>query len=594
MVIGRHFTKYYFKYFITFFIGLIALIAVDYFQLLLPEVVGGIVDGIEAGQKGLPGNLTKEVLLGYVKTLIMIVLVVFIGRFIWRICIFGNGIKIETDIRNEMFIKIEKLSTTYYSTNKTGALMSLFTNDLSLIRRSFGSGTMMLIDAVAMGGLAFYKMFTLSKKLAIICLIPLILVSAFTVVIDGIITKRSKKYLEAFEKLSDFVQEDFSGISVIKAFVKEKRMEFLFGPLNKENADTAFAFTKLNSLVNIIIDFALNTMMLTIIFVGGIYIARGSKEFSVGSLITFYSYFMSLIWPVMAVGDLITLRGQSIAGERRVRALLDEKIDINDLNCKYPDLLKDDIKGKIEFRDVSFTYPSSPIPSLTNVNFVINEGEMVGIMGATGSGKSTIVELMLRLYNLDDNKILIDDFDIMKMPLKTVRDAIAYVPQETFLFKQSIDANISFSLDEIDKEKNLACAHAAGIHKDIEGFPEYYDTILGERGVTVSGGQKQRIAIARALVKDAPILILDDSLSAVDTITERHILKSLKELRGGKTTIIIAHRITTLENLDKILVVEDGTVTNIGTHEELLEKSSVYKKEVRLQELEKELGGYNA
>ena len=340
----------------------------------------------------------------------------------------------------------------------------------------------------------------------------------------------------------------------------------------------------------------LSIIMVTIIFVGGMLIFQAQTgnivtNFTPGNLVTFNAYFGSLIWPVMAVGDLINLRGQSKASEKRISDLLDEKIEINDLLVEYNNIDPSTIKGEIEYRDLTFNYPDSSVSVLENVSFHIKPGEMVGIMGGTGSGKSTIVELMLRLYNIEDDKIFIDGFDIMNMPLKLVRDIIAYVPQETFLFKQSIEENIAFSDSNLSSELIVDAATYSGVAKDIIEFKDRYQTILGERGVTVSGGQKQRIAIARALIKNAPILIMDDSLSAVDTITETYILNSLRTIRKDITTIIIAHRITTLETLDKIIVVEDGKVTKIGNHEELLKVSEAYKKEVALQELEKEVEG---
>lgn len=590
MVIGKHFSKYYLKYLFTFILGALTLVIVDLAQLEIPEIVGEIVDGIENK------ILTKELLIDLTKTSLIVAAIVFFGRFLWRVCIFGNGVKIEADIRNEMFRHMEKLSTTYFQTNKTGALMALYTNDLSTIRQSFGSGTLMLVDALALGILSIIKMVDLNLTMALICLGSLIFVCVFSTLMRRRISSKSKKNLEAFSNLSDYVQEDFSGINVIKAYVLEKRREHLFKRYNQENMDTTLSYVKDHSFVQVTINAVLSIMMITIIFVGGliIYQAQTSEvitTFTAGKLITFNAYFGSLIWPVMAIGDLINLRGQSKASEKRVSELLDYPIEINDSKVENHNILKEAIKGSITYQDLTFNYPTSSVTTLKNVSFNINPGEMVGIMGATGCGKTTIVELLLRLYNIEENKILIDGIDIMKMPLTLVRDVIAYVPQEVFLFKQTIDENISFSLNEVDHEKNITAAKVSGVAKDIDDFKNGYDTVLGERGVTVSGGQKQRISIARALLKDAPILIMDDSLSAVDTITERFIISSLKELRKGKTTIIIAHRITTLESLDKILVVEDGTVTHIGTHEQLLQTSEVYKKEVLLQELEKEVEG---
>ncbi len=590
MVFGKHFYKYYFRYFHTFLLGAIALVVVDLFQLDIPEIVGQIIDAIK------DQTLTKDLLLDFVERLLIVAVIVFVGRFLWRICIFGNGCKIEADIRNKMFRHMEKMSQTYFSNNKTGALMALYTNDLQTIRQSFGSGTLMLVDALALGILAAIKMIKLNLVMTLICVIPLIIVGVFSMLMRRRISRKVKRNLEAFSSLSDYVQETYSGINVIKAYVKERRKELLFDGYNKENKDTCIDFVKDHAFVQVTIGAILSIVMVTIIFVGGllIYQAQTGKivtNFTPGNLVTFNAYFGSLIWPVMAIGDLINLRGQSSASEKRISELLDENVEINDLLVEYNDIDPASIKGEIEYRDLTFNYPDSSVTVLENVSFHIKPGEMVGIMGGTGCGKSTIVELMLRLYNIDDDKIFIDGYDIMNMPLKLVRDIIAYVPQETFLFKQTIDENIAFSDSNLKSERIAEAASYSGVAKDILEFKDGYQTILGERGVTVSGGQKQRIAIARALIKNAPILIMDDSLSAVDTITESYILNSLREVRKGKTTIIIAHRITTLETLDKIIVVEDGKVTSIGTHEELLKTSEAYKKEVALQELEKEVEG---
>ena len=590
MVFGKHFYKYYFRYFHTFILGALALVLVDLFQLEIPEIVGQIIDAIKEQ------TLSKELLLGFTERLLIVAAIVFVGRFLWRICIFGNGCKIEADIRNKMFRHMEKMSQTYFSNNKTGALMALYTNDLQTIRQSFGSGTLMFVDALALGILASIKMIKLNPMLTLFCVIPLVIVGAFAMLMRRRISRKVRRNLEAFSSLSDYVQESYSGISVIKAYVKEKRKELLFDGYNKENKDTCIDFVKDHAFVQVTIGAILSVIMVTIIFVGGVLIYQAQTgnivtNFTPGNLVTFNAYFGSLIWPVMAVGDLINLRGQSKASEKRISELLDEKVEINDLLVEYHDIDPSTIKGEIEYRNLSFNYPDSTVKVLENVNFHINPGEIVGIMGGTGSGKSTIVELLLRLYNIDDDKIFIDGYDIMNMPLKLVRDIIAYVPQETFLFKQTIDENIAFSDSTLSSELIIDAATYSGVAKDISEFKDGYNTILGERGVTVSGGQKQRIAIARALIKNAPILIMDDSLSAVDTITESYILNSLRTIRKDKTTIIIAHRITTLETLDKIIVVEDGTVTNIGTHQELLVTSEAYKKEVALQELEKEVEG---
>jgi len=470
--------------------------------------------------------------------------------------------------------------------------MALYTNDLNMIRQAFGSGTLMLFDALALGTLAFIQMVKLDVKLTIICFIPLVFVSGFTMLMRKRISKKVRRNLDAFADLSDFVQENYTGIHVIKAYVKEKKRQFLFRRYNRENMDTCIDFVKEQAMVGVVINSVLSVITITIIAIGGYTIYKASLTgavdgFTVGQLTKFNAYFGSLIWPIMAIGDLINLRSQSKASEERITKLLDEEVEINNDLVRF----SNPILGDIKFDNLSFNYPDSELPVLKNVSFDIKKGEFVGIMGATGSGKTTIVELLLRLYNVQENTVLIDGQDIMGYSLEQVRASIAYVPQENFLFKQTIDENISFSLPKVDDERVQKAAYISGISKDIEEFKDGYQTIVGERGVTVSGGQKQRISIARALIKDAPILIMDDSLSAVDTLTERHILTELRKIRENKTTIIIAHRITTLESLDKIIVVNDGMIDAIGNHEQLLESCEIYQHEVHLQELEKELEG---
>ena len=595
MVFGRHYTKYYFKYFITFLIGIAALVLVDIYQLRLPNLVGELIDAIHAGEMGIEGAMDRALLIDFVKQLLIILIIVFIGRFVWRICIFGNGVKIETDIRNEMFEHMEKLSTSYFSKNKTGAIMALYTNDLSLIRRSFAGGTLMFVDALTLGVIAFTKMVSMSWEFTLVGFVPLALVALFAGIMRKKISKKVKLNLEAYSKLSDFVQEDYSGLSVVKAFVREKRQAFLFGKHNEYDLDTAYRFVKDQTLVQVVVNIVINIGMYGVVFLGGLlmyYIQKDvlDLDLTLGNLITFNSLLGALVWPLMAIGDLINLRGQSKAAEKRIAELLDQEVEINDEKVHDFHLKPSEVVGEIEFKHLTFKYPNSKYESLKDISFKINPGEMVGILGATGCGKSTVVELLLRLYNIDEETIFIDNNDIMKMPIKFVRDIIAYVPQESFLFKQTVNENIAFSLPEVDTVLTKEAAINAGIDKDITEFVNGYDTLIGERGVTVSGGQKQRISIARALIKNSPILILDDSLSAVDTITEEYILNSLRNIRKGKTTIIIAHRITTLETLDKIIVMDDGKINQVGTHEELLKSCDIYIREYELQELEKEEG----
>ena len=451
-------------------------------------------------------------------------------------------------------------------------------------------GTIMLVDALCLGTLALIKMFKLNVLLSIISLSSLIAITVFAYFIGKKITKYTKTNFEVYGVLTNFVQETFSGIGVVKAFVLEKIQMARFGKRDIDNMNSTLDITRASTLMNTIINIILSLVNLIILGYGAyvIYSNQNNIEvtFSIGDLTKFIAYFGTLIWPIEAVGRLIQLRSQGVASLGRVSSVLDRKPIIND------DLVEEErfheISGKIEYRDLTFNYPNTEKKVLKNISFTINDGEFVGIIGATGSGKTTLVDLLLRIYNIDSNQLFIDDIDIMKLPLKTVRQSIAYVPQDNFLFSDTIINNIAFSSKEVDRESATRYSEMADIKEDVLIFKDGFDTVLGERGVTVSGGQKQRISISRALYKDAQILILDDSLSAVDTETEKNIITNLRNLRKGKTTIIIAHRITTLKDLDKIVVVEEGCVTGVGTHEELIKTNKFYSQEVELQKLEEE------
>ncbi len=596
MIFGKHFTKYYFKYFISFLLGIVFLLVVDYAQLFIPEIVGSLIDGIEAGEKGLSTSITKNELDSSIIKLIIIAVVIFLGRFIWRNCIFGTCHRIQYDIRDEMFKHLEKMSVTYFEENKTGSLMALFTNDLENIRDSFGSGTLMLVDAIALGVMAIIKMINLSPILTLVCIIPLILVSTYAVFMRNNISKKVMKNLDAYSKMSDYVQETFTGIGVVKAFACERRKAFLFDDYNEYNKTTSISAIKAQVVIRIVVNGILYITLFILIFIGSYMVYEYNNFgkvtiFTPGKIIEFLSYYDSIIWPIMAIGDLINLFGKATPSAKRVSRLLDTDIEINDDLVIHNNISINDIKGSITFNDLTFKYPLSSIDNLEHISFTINSGEMIGIMGQTGCGKSTIVELLTRNYNVNKGSIYIDNYDLMELPLKTIRQAIACVPQESFLFMKTILENISFSKDKINEEECIQAAICADVDKDIKEFKDGYNTLLGEKGVKVSGGQRQRISIARALLKDSPILILDDALSAVDTLTESYIIKRLKEIRKNKTTIIIAHRITTLENLDRIIVMDDKKIDNIGTHKELLQKSRIYQNEVKLQEIEKEREG---
>ena len=469
--------------------------------------------------------------------------------------------------------------------------MALYTNDLQTVRAAFGQGTIMLVDAIFLGFLAFSKMWKMDTTLTLISSIPLLILALCGRIIGKYMSKKFATRQKAFANMSDFTQESISGISVVKAFVKEAKELMAFGKINKENHDRNLEFVKAGVLLQTLIGALIASIIVIIMGYGGylVYQAQLNQtlDFTVGDLTKYISYFGTLTWPMMAIAQLINLRSQAKASLKRIDGLLNETVEIKDDN---PTILEE-IKGKIAFQNLSFKYPQTEKLVLEGISFTVDVGDKIGIIGRTGCGKTTLVDLLLRLYNLEPNQILIDDVDIMKLSIFQVRDAIAYVPQDNFLFSDTIENNINFAFKEKDQEKIKNAALMADLDSNIQDFKEGYQTILGERGVTISGGQKQRTAIARALMKDAPILILDDSVSAVDTKTEEIILSNISKIREGKTTILIAHRISTIKSMDKIALIDEGKLIGFGTHDQLLKTNVMYKQMVNLQKLEDEVGG---
>ena len=586
MIFGKHINRYYAKYAPSLALGLAALILVDYLQLIVPELYRTVINGMNQGfiisEGGASEIFDMDYLLDKVcLPLIGIIIGIVLGRFMWRICFFGSGIKVETDLRGRMFDHCKELSQQYYQVNKVGNLMSLFTNDLETVQNCFSNGILMFCDALFLGLLAYSKMLRMNVVLALLSVIPMALLMSCGFIIGKYMTKKWETRQEAFSMLSDFSQESFAGIAVIKAFVKEGKELMAFRKLNKLNENANVEYTRLSVTLNISVTLLVESVICIILGYGGYLAYKGI--FNAGQLVEFIGYFNSVVWPVMAVSELINMNSQGKASLKRISELLDAEIDVKD----SPDVVDvDTVRGDIEFRNLTFRYPDGEYDVLRDASFKINAGENVGIIGRTGSGKTTIVDLILRSYNVPDGTVFIDGHDINTLPIKTVRRFCAYVPQDNFLFSDTIDANIRFASDDSTSLTPEYAAEMAAVDDNIKEFSLGYETVLGERGVTVSGGQKQRISIARALMKDASVLILDDSVSAVDVKTEKEILANLKALRGGKTTILIAHRVTTIENMDKIIFVDDGKILDVGTHAELYERCDEYRLTVDLQRLE--------
>lgn len=585
MIFGKYINKYYFKYLYILLLGLLSLAAVDYAQLLIPELYKYIINGIGNGFNTINGvdvPFNFDFVLDKIcLPMIIVILVIVTGRFLWRICFFGAGAKVEEDLRLRMFDRCKNLSASYYQKNKVGNLMSLFTNDLETVQDCFGWGVMMLCDALFLGGMSFYKMVALKPLLALFSLIPLACMLVAATVIGNYMERKWETRQEAFSQLSDFSQENFSGIAVIKAFVKEGKELSAFKKLNKHNEDVNVEFVKASTILNIAITLFIESVVCVILGYGGYLVFAGS--FNAGELMEFIGYFNAIIWPVMAISELIGMKSRGQASLRRISELLSASQDVKDRDGAKP---LGNARGEIEFKNLTFAYPDSEIPSLKNVSFKIEAGENVGIVGRTGSGKTTVADLILRTYNVPDGTVFIDGNDVNDVTIESVRKNAAYVPQDNFLFSDTIENNIAFASDEVSFDAVVRSAKLADVNGNIAEFRDGYKTVLGERGVTVSGGQKQRISIARAMMKNAPVLILDDAVSAVDTETEKKILENLRLTRKGKTTILIAHRISTVKGMDKIIYLEDGAVAAIGTHEELMNTCPEYKRTVELQIIE--------
>ena len=593
MLFGKHINRYYLRYSGVLLLGLIALIAVDYAQLTIPNLYQMVINGMNDGVVTIDGELhvfDMDFLLDRIcRPMIFIILALVAGRFLWRICFFGSAIRVETDLRNRMFDHSKNLSRQYYQVNKVGNLMSLYTNDLDTVHECFGMGILMLFDAVFLGGLAVLKMFRMNPVLTLLALIPVGCLLVVSIIVGKHMTKKWKTRQEAFSALSDFSQESFSGIAVIKAFVKETTELLAFGKLNRENEKANVEYTKTSVLLRIFVTLFVESVICVILGYGGYLVHQ--DVFNAGQLVEFIGYFNSVIWPAMAISELIELSSRGKASLKRIAELLEAEQDVKDREgVKEVEALT----GKIEFRNLTFRYPDGEYDALKNVSFTIEAGENVGLVGKTGSGKTTLVDLILRTYNVPDGTVFVDGHDVNDIPIRQVRQASAYVPQDNFLFSDTISNNIGFGLDEIDAESVKEAARLADVHENIAEFKEGYETVLGERGVTVSGGQKQRISIARALLKDAPILILDDSVSAVDTKTEKVILENLRESRKGRTTILIAHRVSTIERMDQILFIDEGALLAVGPHDELYTTCPDYRRLVDLQKLEDEGGEENA
>lgn len=571
-----------------YLLGIIVLMAVDMASLYIPQYTGEIIDGLTKGAFGFEG---VRPILGKI---LFTGLIMMTGRFGWRYFIIGASRGIEYRMRNDLFLHLETLSARFFNSHKTGDLMAHFTNDLQAIRMGVGMAVITTFDAVVMTVMVLVKMIVyVDFRLTMLAFVPLILVAVGCYFYGIEAKKRQTRRQEAFSHLSDKVQESLAGIRVLKSFVQE---EADFRSLEEASANSMeknLSVVKLRAVFGPALDAITGISLLMTLIFGGRMVLNG--QVSIGQFVAFNSYIGMLVWPMIACGDCINTFSQASAAFQRIAVIFREKPDIVDAEGaeQSQDLVR--LNGDIRLNGLTFTYPDGEEPVLKNINLHIRPGEMLGVLGRTGSGKSSLADLLLRVYDCERGMLLLDGRPIDEIPLAALHRDMAYVPQDNFLFSDTLEENIAFGLEErISEHPELRdsirqAARDACIHDNIMDFPKEYLTLVGERGVTLSGGQKQRSSIARALLKDSAILILDDSLSAVDTDTEEQILENLMRLRKDKTTIVIAHRISTLQKADHIAVLTDGELTEYGTHDELVALGGFYARINERQQLEHEL-----
>ena len=574
--LALHYVK---RYWWRYMLGIAALFLVDQLIAQVPKLSGELTDGLAQGSLEMAG------VWGIAWRLLGMGALITLGRFGWRFFLFGAARQVERDLRSDLFAHLETLSMSYYNEHKTGDLMAHFTNDLGAVRGLMGGTIITTFDATVMLVLVLTNMIRfVSLRLTMIAVIPLIIIIFGDIWFGKTMHKRFLARQEAFSALTDQAQEAISGIRVIKGFVQEKKELAAFAKANGNSREKNLNVVRLIALVLPLLDLVVGLSLLLTLVWGGRMAIFG--EITVGQFVTFNSYVTMLVWPMIAVGESVSNLSQGLASLRRIRTILDEKPDIREEG----DPAITEVKGEIVFDDLTFRYPGASEPALSGISVRVPAGETLAVVGRTGCGKTTLMNLLERLWDTDRPEMIrVDGHPLRNIPLQVLHRDLAYVPQDSFLFSDTIENNIAFGVLKADLEEIREAARSADVDDNIMAFPDQYQTLLGERGVTVSGGQKQRIAIARALMKDAPVLILDDALSAVDTDTEERILKRLKAARTGKTTLIIAHRISTIQHADHILVLEDGRQAEYGTHQELLETGGLYRSIFDKQQLEKQL-----
>lgn len=570
------------KYWPYYFFGTLLLMAIDGLQLITPLVVGAFTDAL------MDGTLTRESIPKYIIYIMVIATGVAIGRFGWRMTIIKTARRLEYWLRNQVFTHLEKMSLNYFNHHKTGDLMAHCTNDINAVRNAFGGGVIMFVDAFFMGLMTVTLMATrIDLKLTLVAFLPLPLIVVFIITLGRQVRNRFQKVQEAFSQLTDVVQESFSGIRIIKSFVQEKQSLNTFNEKNENNFRKNMHMVKLFGFVHPLVGFISMLSTLIAIVYGGRLVIDGG--ITIGKFVSFLSFVGMLAWPMMALGFVYNNLQRGMVSLKRLNVILDTPPEIIDLDVidQFIGAYKPD--ASIEFDHLTFTYPGTDTPALNDISFELRPGETLAVVGKTGSGKTTLVNLILRLYQVPDESIKIGGVDLNRIPIDKVRSMIGYVPQDNFLFSRNIAYNLRFGNDALTEDEMIKATKSAQVYDEIMSFPKAFNTELGERGVNMSGGQKQRVSIARALAMKPDIIILDDSLSAVDTKTEESILQHLKEDLENTTSILIAHRISTIKHADQIIVLDQGELVEKGTHESLLQLNGHYADMYQKQLLEEKL-----
>ena len=576
------------KYKRTLLWGLLTVVMSNVFTVFQPQIVGNAIDKLKSGIE--TKNIDGAGILFYAAALVALNLIAGIFTYLTRQTIIVVSRHIEFDLRNDFLKHIQKLSLSYYQNTPTGDLMAHATNDIGSVRNVVGPGIMYPSDTLMTLSMVLIMMFLTNWQITLYALIPMPLVSYAVYKLGKQIHKKFEERQEQFSILTTRAQENLSGIRIVKAYVREEYEIDRFKKISWEYLKKNLVLAKIQSILWPLMFLLVGSSLVIIVYVGGLKVING--EISIGTLTAFFGYLTLLIWPMIAFGWVTNLLQQGAASMGRLMRIMDTEPDIRDAD--ETDTSIKDIQGRIEFRNVSFTHKNVQSPTLNNINLEIPQGTTIAIVGYTGSGKSTVINLIPRLYDVTSGELLIDGINIKKIPLEVLRSNIGYVQQETFLFSDTLKENILYGVSEdggIEEmmENVVTAAEVSQIAKDVKEFPKEYDTMLGERGITLSGGQKQRTSIARAVMRNPKILILDDALSAVDTYTEEEILKRLRNVMKDRTSIIISHRISTVKDADMIVVLNNGEIVERGNHNELVALGGIYADLYEKQLLEEEL-----